>query len=362
MGLMFDAGQLPLDAAMVRYAEMGLWVFPCRPGTKVPNGLLVSHGHTMATHDSAVARSWVHQVPDSNIGCVPALAGLWAVDVDGPVGVGSWIALEEEFGYTPTLKTVSPGKGGGEHYWFHVPGGPDVAKRVSKKDIAPKVTVYGAGGYVMLPPSVHPGDEMTRSGFRYRYADDTNAAWAPAWLIEAVAAEAPATTGSTSAVLYSDAELDDILRDLSTAQFDSYGLAALNARVSEIRSSNFGSVDSGRHPTVRNAVLRLLDLALEGRVPALECIATLLAEYQRVASDGRNHRAEVTRMVRWWAARQPDLKAQAAAVREALRWARRGGLALNEPLPRVTLDDVADVAVPPVSIHDMPDFRQESIR
>ena len=64
----------------------------------------------------------------------------------------------------------------GGHLWFKWPEGKPI--RNSAGEIAPGVDVRGEGGYVIVPPSVHP------DGQPYTWAADVPITPAPDWLVE----------------------------------------------------------------------------------------------------------------------------------------------------------------------------------
>ncbi len=72
---------LTLKQAALRYASLGLAVFPLQPGTKTP---LTSHGCYYATTDQNQIRDWWEQNPDANIGIAAGQksGGLVVIDMD----------------------------------------------------------------------------------------------------------------------------------------------------------------------------------------------------------------------------------------------------------------------------------------
>jgi hypothetical protein len=131
----------------LRYAADGFAVFPCRPGDKQPLGSLVPNGCLDATTDVETIKGWWAKCPNANIGLATgAKSGLAVVDLDGPEGVNS--------GYTLRLSsTVVALTGNGRQLFYADTEG---KLRNSVKKIAPGVDTRGAGGYVVVCPSVHP--------------------------------------------------------------------------------------------------------------------------------------------------------------------------------------------------------------
>ncbi|MFZ0914499.1 MAG: bifunctional DNA primase/polymerase [Candidatus Korobacteraceae bacterium] len=141
----------------LRYARMGLPVFPCKPGGKEP---LTPHAFKDATTNLQQIRKWWRLWPEANIGLATGSpSGLMALDLDPRNGgETSWRDLRA--GRT-IPKTAKQGTGGGgRHIFFRNPGG------IRCGTLAPGVDVKAEGGYVIVPPSVHP------SGETYRWLDE----------------------------------------------------------------------------------------------------------------------------------------------------------------------------------------------
>lgn len=160
----------------IRYAQSGLPVFPvwepvapgvcsCSHGAAdfLPNGDKHSKGKhprtpnglSDATTDLAQIREWWTKWPNANIG-VRTGDGVGVVDLDGPIGIASG----RQMGLVSPIKTIT---GNGEQLWYLVPEGQKLVTRQAKK-LAPGVDTRGTGGYVLVPPSLHP------NGKRYLWA------------------------------------------------------------------------------------------------------------------------------------------------------------------------------------------------
>lgn len=160
----------------IKYAQAGLPVFPiweptapgvcsCSHGAAdfLPNGDRHSKGKhprtpnglSDATTDLAKIREWWTKWPNANIG-VRTGDGIGVVDLDGPVGIASG----RQMGLLSPIKTIT---GNGEQLWYLVPEGKKLVTRQAKK-LAPGVDTRGTGGYVLVPPSLHP------NGKRYLWA------------------------------------------------------------------------------------------------------------------------------------------------------------------------------------------------
>ncbi|MGC8960204.1 MAG: bifunctional DNA primase/polymerase [Chloroflexia bacterium] len=158
--------------AALSYAARGWPVFPCRPRGKTP---LTPHGFKDATCDPETIRAWWERWPDANI-AIPtgAPSGLLALDVD-PRSGGDESLRELEQRYGPLPRTVeSLTGGGGRHILFRCPN----SMRCGK--LAEGIDIKANGGYIIVPPSVHPNGRP----YVWLHPDDVPPAEPPAWLLE----------------------------------------------------------------------------------------------------------------------------------------------------------------------------------
>jgi hypothetical protein len=154
--------------AALELARLGFPVFPLYPRTKKP---MTAHGLLDATTDPEAIRDWFELCPTANVGlAVPQ--GFVVVDIDDPEAL---LRLKAEDRHLPaTAKCRSPR---GWHCYYRT----EVELR-NAVDLVPGVDLRGVGGYVLVPPSVHP------SGGRYEWEVPLlpeNIADAPDWLVEA---------------------------------------------------------------------------------------------------------------------------------------------------------------------------------
>ena len=164
-----------LDAAL-RYAALGLPVFPCAPAQKKP---ITKHGFRDATTDAATVRAWWRASPRANVAMpTGAASGLIVIDVDprngGDVGIDE---LETRNGKLPETAMSLTGDGG-RHLFLQHPGG---YVPCTHGALAAGIDVKGDGGYVVMPPSTHP------SGNAYTWElssdiADVRPALCPDWL------------------------------------------------------------------------------------------------------------------------------------------------------------------------------------
>jgi hypothetical protein len=135
-----------LANAAAWYASQGIPVFPIQPHDKKPYP--GSRGFKDATTDAATVTRWWRDRPASNIG-TPTGHRFDVIDVDGPPGYQSMADLRDT-GELPTIlgKVYTPS--GGRHLYI-APTGDGNATR-----FRPGLDYRGAGGYVLMPPSIGP--------------------------------------------------------------------------------------------------------------------------------------------------------------------------------------------------------------
>ncbi|MBU1117327.1 MAG: bifunctional DNA primase/polymerase, partial [Bacteroidetes bacterium] len=152
---------MSLAAAAIAYAKIGLKIFPLAPRSKVP--VKGGHGLLDATRDVAeIERIWTEN-PDYNIGCNCGESQLMVLDADlyKPGAEEALEELLEKIGSLPDTWLSLTG-GGGHQYFFSV-GHLDFRLRSGTDAIGTGLDRKADGGYVALPPSVHP------SGKKYEW-------------------------------------------------------------------------------------------------------------------------------------------------------------------------------------------------
>lgn len=278
------------------YAARGLAVFPLQPREKKPYGFTT--GLHAASDDVATVAGWwaergslplrAPRRPDerlparvipraaSNIGLATgARSGCWVLDIDGEAGITSLLHLASRYGRLPITVRQDTGKGG--HLFFKWPGelpwGGEIRPSASK--FAEGLDVRGQGGYVVLPPSIHP------SGRAYRWVDGCNPyemgfAVAPMWLLRLVAPPPPPKVQQRSLLHHEPS---------ARAGGNGYALGALDAARAEIASSPQGQHNVTLH---RNAygVGRLVAAGELDREKARQ--ALIAAAAMMVSGDPRN--------------------------------------------------------------------------
>jgi hypothetical protein len=134
-------------------AMCGWRCFPCAPRAKTP---LLKGWPTLASSDLATIRQWAVKHPNCNWGVATGPgSGVFVLDVDGEKGRASLATLESQHGPLPATLTSHTGReDGGEHRWFAWPV--DHSIRNSTKLLGDGLDIRAAGGYVIVPPSIHP--------------------------------------------------------------------------------------------------------------------------------------------------------------------------------------------------------------
>lgn len=147
-------GVLPGVAAH-RYAEAGIPVFPCVAEGKRP---LTKRGFHDASTDPRQITRWWARWPRANIG-VPTghASGLEVVDVDVHGAIRGFAAFElsRREGLTHRWAAFVRTPSGGVHAYY--PADPERAQP-SWQAARAGIDFRGAGGYVIVPPSITPTD------------------------------------------------------------------------------------------------------------------------------------------------------------------------------------------------------------
>jgi hypothetical protein len=217
-----------------------------RPG-KHPLSDLVPNGFKNATIDPAVIRAWFDRFPKAN----PAArtgpeSGLLVLDIDGPEGEASLVALERQHGPLPELYPMqwTGGGRGGWQSFFAYPEGRRIASRAGW--LGPGIDVRAQDGCAILPPSrtiEHYRWVLDRSPF------DLPLEPAPDWLVELL--DPPQTAREPWQAPRSPAE-------------DRYLLRALEAELALVASAPEGR----RNDQLNESAFNLFRFAVEGRLDA----------------------------------------------------------------------------------------------
>jgi predicted P-loop ATPase len=179
----------PRLVAALSYAKRGWAVLPIQPHAKTP---ATKHGYKDATTENArIIHAWTDS-PKANVGIATGLISrIVVLDVDPRNGGdASLLELERVNGSLPETVSVSTG-GDGRHLYYAAPEG-----AVRSGVLADGLDFKAEGGYVVAPPSVHPG------GGQYAWVNGpgkTPLAPCPAWIVPASktkAGKAPPTVAA----------------------------------------------------------------------------------------------------------------------------------------------------------------------
>jgi hypothetical protein len=162
---------------VLRLAERGFRLFPLAPHTKKP---MKDFGwKDLATNDKQQLVTWFNEFPECNWGMATGpVSNVFVLDVDGAEGRDSLNSLG---GKLPQTLTTQTGKPFGLHLWFEYPANA-MAMRNSAGALGPGLDIRTEGGYVVVPPSIHP------NGKTYAFVDEFDEIVpAPDWLLELIA-------------------------------------------------------------------------------------------------------------------------------------------------------------------------------
>lgn len=179
-----------LEAAALRYASNGWAVFPlygiidgrCECGTncgspgKHPR---VSGGLHDATTEEMRIKAWWKRWPNANIGVrTGSASGIYVIDIDNKrsVDLGNGILVSEgeeslrqqemQIGKLPDTRSSITGSGGSHRIFTYPEVTPDGTSLGNRAGLMSSVDTRGDGGYIVVPPSLHP------SGNRYRWLEE----------------------------------------------------------------------------------------------------------------------------------------------------------------------------------------------
>jgi hypothetical protein len=157
------------------YMKLGYKIFPLVVRDKLP---ATKHGYKsiFELSDAEILSYWERN-PDFNIGLpTGSVNGIFVFDIDGEDGKRSLYTLEKEYGILPRTATSLTSEG--KHMLFKFQEGLRNRARVM-----PGLDIRADGGYIVVPPSIHP------SGKKYRWLysiTTTSIAQAPEWLIKKI--------------------------------------------------------------------------------------------------------------------------------------------------------------------------------
>lgn len=178
-------------SAILPLAREGWRLFPLGTRAKTP---AVGDWPTVATTDESRLKEWERDFPGCNWALATGTASAkFVLDLDGAAGA-AWLDEQIRIHGDAWTQTRQAKTARGQHLYFDWPDG-DQDIRNSAGKIATGVDVRAEGGYVCIPPSLHP------DGTVYEWLNPgQNAIPAPTWLL------ALATSKKTNAL----PALDDV--------------------------------------------------------------------------------------------------------------------------------------------------------
>lgn len=150
----------------IKYAKLGLAVFPLKENNKAP---LTANGFKDATKDIGVIKNWWKQHPKANIGIATGLvSGIAVIDLDedsergisGYETMNDWM-IKEGCVFPDTWQSIT-GRGG---YHIIFKTNKPIKSRIGVMD---GIDIRADGGYIVAPPSIHPNGTQ----YEWEYAPD----------------------------------------------------------------------------------------------------------------------------------------------------------------------------------------------
>lgn len=264
-----------LEAAL-KYAELGLTVFPIPVGTKKAT-LVDFH---QATKDAEQIKQWWAEYPNANIGLYPYGCGLCIVDGDTnkETGCPAWeyeLELEEKaHGATlpkDTMTQTSPS--GGTHLFYRCD------EPLGNNKLTPHIDTRCANGYILLAPSIADGKQYQIDDESYWLEGDllSELPHLPTWYADKIKAKADAAKGKNNdQVCYED--IDELA---TKARFEA--LLKSNTKLAERWS---GGTD-GLTDTSGSAKDMGMVAMLKHQGFSFSEIYSILADWQHGSDNGR---------------------------------------------------------------------------
>ena len=140
------------------YVGQGLPLFPIWPRKKNP---VPDHGYKEWTRDAESVKEYWDKNPTCNIGMpTGSVSGIVVIDIDvdeerDEDGQRTLYAWEKEHGELAETLTAITGRGG-MHMFYHVSMESIDSTADNTEDKRVGIDIRGDGGYVVLPPSIHP--------------------------------------------------------------------------------------------------------------------------------------------------------------------------------------------------------------
>jgi bifunctional DNA primase/polymerase-like protein len=217
--------------AALTYAQFGFPIFPLDVPSKAPiprrdpdptgklkKGIPKTGGVYKATCNPLQIIAWWQKKPKALIALpMGPRSGVWCLDVDTPEdhadGVAGWGVLGAQ--HDPIVTREHRSATGGPHLIFIWSEALPI--RCSKGSLSKGIEVKGAGGYIVVPPSV-------RKGRAYSVFADIDPVKAPAWLSDLILQDRPAkASDDVTSFASKDVDVDELaeaLRWIPNPHFD----------------------------------------------------------------------------------------------------------------------------------------------
>lgn len=306
-----------LEAGQI-LANGGWAVFPLPDLMKFDHGL----SYLNATTDPGIFTEMAEDVMeknecrDVNVALAPARCAvpLMVIDLDGGEAIDSfwkeaWARGHADVGLWLGVKTTRADRGG--HMYFVAPAGKAFGNGTHRWG----GEIRSAKGHVVMPPS-------TTAIGRYAWRGET-VVQAPEWVVEGL----PQSAGGNYRQVKHET-LGEWLDDLSQAEWTSYARTAYVNLLDELKNARPGFGRHGRNPTLSRVVNRVLDLALDYELPALEALSEIKDVYFGLfgSDEDRDLGGEFRRCVESWARNKDGLEERVEDVKGLQAWiASHGG-------------------------------------
>ena len=252
MSILPRVSQETLDAALT-YAARGWHIFPVEPRGKRPmRGL---RWREASTTDPKTVRAWWKRWPEANIGLDCGKSGLVVLDFDAGKPTFAGDDLLEALFRIPTASAATGG--GGYHFLFQQPEGEPLGN--SRGRLPAGVDVRGHGGYIVLPPSIHPWGE------RYAWLDDGEPAPLPDFILELLRSPQEPVERRTAPVRANGKK--------KHAGVSPYAAKAMGEETAAVALA----VEGTRNETLNRAAFNLGQLVAGGELDAAAVKSTLLS-------------------------------------------------------------------------------------
>lgn len=317
------------EAGMI-LAEGGWAVFPVPNYAKFDTGLSYLNATMSGAKFNDMAESVMHrhECYDVNIALCPGKCAvpMLVVDLDGSEAIWRFFNDAEEHGHIDVsmwmrVNTTRPDHG--RHIYFVAPEG----KQWGNTTHVWGGDVRSGRGHVVMPPST------TETG-RYTWVGE-KLYTAPAWVIEGL--RGSVVKDATRDGQKSDEEINELLENLSQWNCTAYGRKGLDNMLAEMQDARAGDQAGGRNPHLAKTINRVMDLAVERDLNALEAINEVAEVYLSLFSpdEGRNPLAEVVRCVNSWFRNHETVALDAEDANVMQEWANARGGGATQELPDV---------------------------